>query len=43
MKISCTRAPEDRYRRETARFRVVAVVEEQGENKHLKVSSVHFR
>jgi len=25
------------------RFRVVAVVEEQGENKHLKVESVHFR
>ena len=25
------------------RFRVVAVVEEQGESKHLKVESVHFR
>jgi hypothetical protein len=25
------------------RFRVVAVVEEQGENKHVKVESVHFR
>ena len=25
------------------RFRVVAVVEEQGENRHLKVESVHFR
>ncbi|PKL57476.1 MAG: hypothetical protein CVV35_00205 [Methanomicrobiales archaeon HGW-Methanomicrobiales-6] len=25
------------------RFRVVAVIEEQGESKHLKVESVHFR
>jgi ATP-dependent helicase/DNAse subunit B len=25
------------------RFRVVAVIEEQGESKHLKVESTHFR